>query len=135
MPARVLPELSFEVTESDALEWSGILDDRNPIHSDPAAGLVHGLGPGIVSPGPANAGYLMTLLLRAFPGATLASFEARFVAVVVAPTTVVAAGVVEREEPVPGGTRLHCALELRAHGRVAIDARACVHLPASRGEA
>jgi acyl dehydratase len=119
-----LPELQFDVTEQDALEWSAILDDRNPLHSNPEAAVAHGVGRGVVNPGPANMGYLMTLLLRSFPGATLEAFEARFVAVVLAPTKAVARGVVEREEAAADGIRLHCALELHSAGRVAITARA-----------
>jgi acyl dehydratase len=121
---RPLPELHVEITVRDAAEWSEVLDDRNPLHADPDAAVAHGLGRGIVSPGPANMAHLMTLLLRSFPGCCIEAFEARFVAAVRAPTTAVATGVVESEETIPTGSRLHCSLELRAAGRVAIIARA-----------
>jgi acyl dehydratase len=119
-----LPDLHVEITVSDAAEWSEVLDDRNPLHADPDAALAHGLGRGIVSPGPANMAHLMTLLLRSFPGATIETFEARFVAAVLAPTTAIATGVVESEEAIPTGSRLRCALELRTADRVAIIAKA-----------
>jgi acyl dehydratase len=121
---RPLPDLHVEITVSDAAEWSEVLDDRNPLHADPDAALAHGLGRGIVSPGPANMAHLMTLLLRSFPGATIETFEARFVAAIFAPTTAVATGIVDSEAVTATGSRLQCTLELRAADRVAIIARA-----------
>lgn len=128
-PARTIGELTVAVTEVDSAEWSMLLDDRNPLHSDPESGARSGVGHGIVSPGPANMAHLLTLLHRSFPGATLETFEARFVAAVFAPGTAVARGVVEREEATPAGIRLHCSLELLAAGAIAITARAQLRLP------
>ncbi len=125
---RTLGELTVAVTEVDCATWSELLDDRNPLHSDPASGARSGVGHGIVSPGPANMAHLLTLLRRSFPDATLESFEARFVAAVFAPGTAVARGVVEREEAIAAGLRLHCSLELLAAGTVAITAHARLRL-------
>lgn len=126
-----LQELRMEVSQRDAVEWSDLLDDRNPLHSNPEAGVAHGIGRGIVSPGPANMAHLMTLLLRSFPGVILETFEARFSAAVLAPTTVVARGVIDREEVTDDGLRLHCTLELLVADTVAISARARVRLRAA----
>lgn len=119
-----LPDLHVEITVSDAAEWSALLNDANPLHADPDAAVALGLGRGIVSPGPANMAHLMTLLLRSFPGATIETFEARFVAAVLAPTTAIATGTVESEHVTATGSRLHCSLELRTADRVAIIAKA-----------
>ena len=127
-PGHTLGELTVAVTEADSAEWSTLLDDRNPLHSDPESGARSGVGHGIVSPGPANMAHLLTLLRRSFPAATLESFEARFVAAVFAPGTAVARGVVDREETTPTGVRVHCSLELLAAGAIAITARAQLRL-------
>jgi len=125
---RQLDDMRIVVAASDASEWSTLLDDPNPLHSDPDSGARSGVGHGIVMPGPANMAHLMTLLRRAFPAATLERFEARFVAAVFAPGTAVARGVVEREELTADGRRLHCSLELLAAGTVAVTAQAQVRL-------
>lgn len=127
---RHLPEHAVAVTVDDTFEWSGILDDRNPLHSDPASGARAGVGHGIVSPGPANMAHLISLLRHSFPSARLESFEARFVAAVFAPGTAVVRGVVDREDATADGLRLHCSLELLVADAVAIKAQARIRLPA-----
>jgi acyl dehydratase len=121
----------FDVTERDAQEWAQLLEDDNPLHSDPEALAARGIGRGIVNPGPANMGLLMTLLLQRFPGAHLAEFEARFVDVVLAPAAVEACITAEREESTPAGRVTFCELELRCADTVAVVAKARLH-PASR---
>jgi acyl dehydratase len=123
-----LPTLRMTVTERDTKAWAEILDDDNPLHSDPEALAARGVGRGIVSPGPANIGYLMTLLLNCFPGSEIEAFEARFVGLVLAPSEVEARGRIEREESTPTGRVLHCSLELHAVGGVAVVATARLRL-------
>jgi acyl dehydratase len=126
----ILPPLQICITERDAMEWAQILDDGNPLHSDADALAAHGIGRGIVNPGPANMGYLMTLLLNSFPGASIEEFDARFVGIVLAPSEVEACGRIEREELSPTGRILHCSLELRAAGAIAVTAKARLRVDA-----
>lgn len=126
--AQPLQDLEMQVTVNDALEWSEILDDRNPLHSDPESGNRAGIGRGVVNPGPANMAYLMTWLDRRFPGALLETFRARFSSAVFAPGNAVARGRVHREELLQDGTRLFCTLELHAAGTVAVTAEAQIRI-------
>jgi hypothetical protein len=86
------------------------------------------LGRGIVNPGPANMGYLMTLVLQIYPSAVLEEFAARFTGVVIAPAIVEAHLHVVREESTPAGMRLYCELELRCQEQVAVRAKARLHI-------
>lgn len=125
---RSLSAIRFSISERDTLEWASVLDDDNPLHSDPAAIAAHGIGRGIVSPGPANIGFLMTFLLRHFPGAEIESFEARFTGVVLAPSEVEACGVIEREERTRNHEILHCTLELHESSAIVVTAKARIRV-------
>jgi acyl dehydratase len=123
-----LEPIAIACTAGEAQLWSELLDDGNPLHADPEAALAHGFGRGVVTPGPANAGHLMTLLLRNFPAGSIETFRARFVAAVLAPTTVEARGTIQFEESTPTGRLVHCALELWAEGAIVVTAAAQVRI-------
>lgn len=120
------------VTDADARAWADVLQDHNPLHADAAATGASGLGEGLVNPGPAAIGYLMTMLLEAFPGAAIRSLRSKFLAPVLTPTDVVATGVVERREHVADGELVHASLELHSRGTRVMTARAIVHVPQAR---
>lgn len=124
-----LPPWRRHVSDADARAWADVLHDDNPLHADAAATGASGLGEGLVNPGSAAIGYLMTMLLEAFPGAFIRSFRSKFLAPVLTPTDVVATGVVERRERVDDGDLVHAALELHARGALVMTARAVVHVP------
>lgn len=126
---QILPAWTRPVTDVDARAWAELLRDENPLHADAAAAGESGLGAGLVNPGPAGVGYLMTMLLEAFPGASIRRIQSRFLAPVITPAEVVASGTVEEREQVAGGELVHVSLELRAHGTIAITARAVVSVP------
>ncbi len=125
---------TFTVSIEAAAQWAEILEDGNPLHADATALEARGLGRGIVMPGPANMGYLMTLLMQEFPAAHIEEFQARFTGLVLAPSTVEAHLHVYREESTPNGRRLHCKLELQSQSQVAVRASACVHVPTRIGD-
>lgn len=130
--AEALPRWQRHVSDADARAWADVLQDHNPLHADAAATGASGLGDGLVNPGPAAIGYLMTMLLEAFPGAEIRSLRSKFVAPVLTPADVVATGVVDRRERIAGGELVHASLELHARGTLAMKARAIVHVPQAR---
>jgi acyl dehydratase len=123
-----LPAWRRRITDADAHAWSVLLADDNPLHSDPATTGASGLGVGLVNPGPANIGYLMTLLLESCPGAAIEAFEARFVAPVLTPVDVTASGYIEQRDRQSGGDVLAVVLELRAGDVLCVSARARVRV-------
>jgi acyl dehydratase len=127
-PVERLPSWQRHVSDADARAWADVLQDHNPLHADAAATGASGLGEGLVNPGPAAIGYLMTMLLEAFPGAGIRSLRSKFLAPVLTPTDVVATGVVERREHVDDGDLVHASLELHARGTQVLTARAIVHV-------
>jgi len=120
------------VTADDSRAWAWLLRDDNPLHANPGAAGANGLGSGVVNPGPAGIGYLMTMLLEEFPDAEIRRFHARFNAPVLTPTEVEARGQVTRREADSSGDILHVTLELHARGMLAIRAEAVARLPAGR---
>ena len=130
--AEILPAWRRQVIDLDARAWAELLRDDNPLHADAAAAGESGLGAGLVNPGPAGVGYLMTMLLEAFPGASIKRIQARFLAPVITPAEVVASGTVDQREQVAGSEIVHVSLELRAQGTLAITARAVVSLKETR---
>lgn len=127
-----LPPWQRHVSDADARAWADVLKDDNPLHADAAAVGASGLGAGLVNPGPAAIGYLMTMLLEAFPGADIRALRSRFIAPVMTPTDVVATGVVDAREHVDGGALVHASLELHSRGTLVMTARAVVHVPQAR---
>jgi len=124
-----LPAWTGMATNADSLAWAQVLRDDNPLHADPAVAGQSGLGEGLVNPGPAGIAYLMTMLLQAFPGASIRRMQCRFLAPVITPAELVASGTIESRERVAGTEILHVVLELRARGTPAIAARAVVSIP------
>jgi acyl dehydratase len=118
------------VTDADARAWAELLGDENPLHTDAASASASGMGAGLVNPGPAGLGYLITMLLEALPGASMRSIRCKFVAPVMTPVEVVATGCVQRRERRADGEILHATLELHAAGTLAVAAEATVQLPA-----
>jgi hypothetical protein len=94
-----------------------VLDDPNPIHLT---------GPRPVNQGPANLAWVLDMVREAFPGATLQSVKARFLANVFAGDRVVAAG---RVESLEDGCAV-CSVWLDVDGGArAVDGTATLILP------
>lgn len=109
-----LPPFVIESVSPEAMkEWAVFLADPNPIHLDPAVVKAKGLGDRVINQGPANVAYIMNMLLAAFPGATIAAMESRFVDNVYAGDRLTAGG---RVVAVEDG-RIRCETWLRADGR------------------
>jgi acyl dehydratase len=123
-----LPEFRIESISAEAMKTMAvILDDPNVIHLDPEAVRSLGLGDRVINQGPSNSGYVMNMLLAAFPGAEIRRFTARFLSNVLAEDSVVAGGTVERLEPTDEGTLVHCSTWLRVNeGHNALAAQAVV---------
>ena len=98
-----------------------ILHDPNPIHLDPAAVRAAGLGDRTINQGPANLGYVVNMLIAAFPGFRLASLDSQYLANVRDGDEVLAAGrIVESSED-----RIECEAWLGlADGQTAVGVRA-----------
>jgi acyl dehydratase len=106
-----------------------ILDDPNQIHLDPGVVRALGLGDRVINQGPSNCGYIMNMLLAAFPGAGIRSFRARFLASVFAGDSVVAGGQVVEET----GPEVTCAVWLDVvGGERAVDGVATLTLGRQR---
>jgi acyl dehydratase len=91
-------------------EWAVFLHDPNPIHLDADVVRARGLGDRVINQGPANVAYLINMLHAAFPGATLAAIESRFIDNVYGGERVVAAGEIAEID----ADRVTCALTLTA---------------------
>ena len=60
--------------------WAKVLRDPNPIHLDPKAVMAMGLGDRVISQGPVNLAYVISMLYGAFPGSRLELLDVRYVA-------------------------------------------------------
>lgn len=122
-----LPELRIDSVSAESMKaWAVFLRDPNPIHLDPAAVRAKGLGDRVINQGPANVGYVITMLLRAFPGSALESLDSRFNDSIFAGDAVTAGG---RVTALDGG-RVCCEVWLKAEGRAeAITGTAVLRLP------
>ncbi len=128
-----LPEHRIAHVSPEAMHrMAVILRDPNQIHLDPAAVLAAGLGDRVINQGPSNVGYVMDMLLAAFPGGRIARFSAKFLANVFGGEEVVAGGEVEDVTPLDDGDlEIRCSVWLRAgEGRPALAATAWVRMPA-----
>jgi acyl dehydratase len=114
--------------------FATILDDPNPIHTSADAARAAGLGEHPINQGPANFGYIITMLRRAAPGAHLADLQVRLLANVVEGDRVVAGGRVDAEdEDGAGGRRVSCSVWLDVEGgRRAVEGTATLLVPAGR---
>jgi 3-hydroxybutyryl-CoA dehydratase len=108
----MLPPLSLTVGQDAMDVFADILDDPNPIHLDPAAAAAAGLGERTINQGPANFGYVLNMLLAAFPGARIADLDVRLLANVCAGDRVTAGGEVQSEQD----GRVRCAVWLDVDG-------------------
>jgi len=108
----MLPPLSHTVGQDAMDVFADILDDPNPIHLDPAAAAAAGLGDRTINQGPANFGYVLNMLLAAFPGALIRDLDVRLLANVCAGDRVTAGGEVTSREP----GRVGCAVWLDVEG-------------------
>jgi len=109
-----LPEFTIESVSAEAMKaWAVFLADPNPIHLDPEVVKAKGLGDKVINQGPANVAYLMNMLMRAFPGATIETMESRFVDNVYAEDHLTAGGTVTAAEP----GQVACDIWLRAAAR------------------
>jgi acyl dehydratase len=122
LPPWVLAAVSAEAMR----ELAPILDDPNPIHLDGAAAARAGLGDRPVNQGPANIGYVVTMLRRALPDATLVRLTCRLTGTVVAGDRVVAGGDVLEV----AGPEVVCAVWLDVDGaHRAVEGTARLRLP------
>src|SRR3954464_15575914 len=108
----MLPPLSLTVGQDAMDVFADILDDPNPIHLDPAAAAAAGLGDRTINQGPANLGYVLNMLLAAFPGALVRDLDVRLLANVCAGDRVTASGEVQSEE----AGRVRCVVWLDIEG-------------------
>src|SRR4051812_20683963 len=108
----MLPPLSLTVGQDAMNAFADILDDPNPTPLEPAAAAAAGLGERTINQGPANFGYVLNMLLAAFPGARVADLDVRLLANVHAGDRVVAGGEVQGEE----AGRVRCAVWLDVEG-------------------
>jgi acyl dehydratase len=121
-----LPPFVIESVSADAMkDWAVFLADPNPIHLDVEVVKAKGLGDKVINQGPANVAYLMNMLMRAFPGATIETMESRFVDNVYAGDHLTAGGTVTEI----GNGNAICDIWLRAEGRdIVISGTATISL-------
>lgn len=104
-----------------------VLDDPNPIHTDPAAAKAAGLGDRVINQGPASFGYVLNMLLDAIPGASISDLRVRLTANVYGGEKVTAAGRVDSVEELERGRSLSCQVWLDVEdGRRALEGTATV---------
>jgi len=96
--------------------WSMLLHDPNPIHLDRDAVRAMGLGDRLINQGPANLACIISMLLKALPGARLESLDVRYVDNAFEGDAVEASGAVREIMPGPP-SRIVCEVLLQAIGR------------------
>lgn len=120
---------SLEVRADLMHTMADLLDDPNPIHLDPEAVSRLGLGDRVINQGPTNCGYVVSMLLDAYPGATIRSLRLRLVGQVRGGDRVVAGGRVESSERAGDGRLVRCAVWLDVErGARAVEGTATVEL-------
>jgi 3-hydroxybutyryl-CoA dehydratase len=126
-----LGPLVIEAVDAEAMkDLAVLLADPNPIHLDAAAARAAGLGDRPVNQGPANFGYVLTMLTRAIPGAVVRDLRVRLLANVFAGDRVVADGRIESTEQLEAGERLACSVWLDVDGgRRALEGTATLVVP------
>ncbi|MBS7670099.1 MaoC family dehydratase [Croceicoccus gelatinilyticus] len=73
-----------DVSASEMVFWADLLDDPNPIHSDPEAARRLGFGNRTVNPGPVNLAYVLNLIAQECGGTPPSRITARFLGNVMA---------------------------------------------------
>jgi 3-hydroxybutyryl-CoA dehydratase len=113
-----LPPFVIEHVSPDAMKaWAVFLADPNPIHLDVEVVKAKGLGDRVINQGPANVAYMMNMLMAAFPGATIAAMDSRFLDNVYGGDTVTAQGSITAVD----GNRISCAFTLDVEGRGSVN--------------
>jgi 3-hydroxybutyryl-CoA dehydratase len=113
-----LPPFTIEHVSPDAMKaWAVFLADPNPIHLDVEVVKAKGLGDRVINQGPANVAYMMNMLMAAFPGATIAAMDSRFLDNVYGGDTVTAQGSITAVD----GNRISCAFTLDVEGRGSVN--------------
>jgi len=112
------PFVVDRVSPAAMREWAVFLADPNPIHLDVEVVKAKGLGDRVINQGPINVGYLINMLLAAFPGGRIESMEARFLDNVYDGDQVVASGRVTAVEE----GRIACDISLDVTGRGTVNA-------------
>jgi acyl dehydratase len=129
--ARLGPWEIDQVSPEHMRTLAVILDDPNPIHLDAEAVRRLGLGDNVVNQGPANLGYVMTMLGEELPGAELLDVRIRFTGNVFGGDHVRAVAEVTgvREQAGRPVLELDIWLEIEGRGR-ALHGTAALALPA-----
>jgi acyl dehydratase len=113
-----------------------ILHDPNPIHLDRAVVKAKGLGDRLINQGPINQGYIMNMLLAAFPGGYFEEFSNRFIDNVYEGDDLDASAVVTAVDRGPVTTRITCDFVLKAKERDAvITGKAVIAVPTANIDA
>jgi 3-hydroxybutyryl-CoA dehydratase len=113
-----LPPFVIEHVSPDAMKaWAVFLADPNPIHLDVEVVKAKGLGDRVINQGPANVAYMMNMLMAAFPGATIAAMDSRFLDNVYGGDRVSAQGSITAVD----GNRISCAFTLDVEGRGSVN--------------
>ena len=104
-----IPVRTLVITAPPMRILARILADPNPIHLDPQAVKIAGLGERVINPGPANLAYVIDTLTHAFPRHRLRDLKSRYTANVFDGQTVQAGGTIKSIE----GETLHCEAWLK----------------------
>jgi acyl dehydratase len=125
------------VAVRDAITWTKVLRDSNPIHVDPLTVARLGLGDRPVNPGPANIAYFYNTLASAFPTGDPRNVSTRLTGIVYVGDTVEVSGTVVGVETVSGVHHVRCELVMRAGAdhRPVATAIADVHFDAGGSRA
>jgi 3-hydroxybutyryl-CoA dehydratase len=111
--------------------WAKVLRDPNRIHLDPEVVRARGLGDRVINQGPANASYIMNMLLAAYPAGRLASIKVRFLDNVFGDEMVAPSAVVQQIEESAEGRIISFNIALHAGGRLVLDGEAAVLTPSA----
>jgi 3-hydroxybutyryl-CoA dehydratase len=130
-PGTDLGPWTVEHVEPDKMKtFAVVLADPNPIHLDPEAVKAAGLGDRVINQGPASFGYVLNMLSKALPGATIRELNVRLTANVFGGDRVIARGRVDDVQPDGDGQLVRCSVWLDINdGRRALRGTATVSLP------
>ena len=118
------------VTPESMKEWAVFLRDPNPIHLDPEVVKAKGLGDRVINQGPTNVAYVINMLQKNFPTASIEEMNSRFVDNVYGGETVVATGTITEVVENTDATSVSCELILNTtEERTTITATATVKIP------
>jgi 3-hydroxybutyryl-CoA dehydratase len=110
---------TIENVSADAMkDWAVFLADPNPIHLDVEVVKAKGLGDRVINQGPINVAYMINMLMAAFPGATIAAMDSRFLDNVYGGDRAVASGRITTVN----GNRIECEFSLDIEGRGMVNA-------------